>query len=615
MKLYPSDIVENQRRRAEIFSLSHKSLETAKTVKALCEKDILFFFNVFLWAEDPHAEKGVRHGIPKNRIRPIVTYPFQDDFILDLQKAIDSGEDLISDKSRDMLATYMVLGVYLHGWLYKGHKYMISSWKEDEIDGKEDTSTHFGKLRFFLNRLPLYLMPTGWNWKKNSSSMKLQNPENGGTLTGSAASANIGSGRREDSIFFDELSKWETGAQKSWISASDATKSKIGVWTPRGSGNFAAELMRGGEVKNKKHLLWNLHPEKTFTSEDHVLKVKAGEVFDKVRGYTVQLHTDQLKTQVGCYIDQYGRLRSEWYDSECRTRTAEDIAENLDCDYLATGRPIFDTLKCNTRLYESKPAPFVGDLMWKVRPIFNEGTGFVRNQAQLEVEFVENVNGLWHVWEKPEKGYRDGYIIGADTAEGLEQHDWDVAKVLKRWGDKPKYVARLRAHIKMHEYAEELAKIGIYYNRSFVNVERNNHGHGVLAHLIKWYDRLFHKAVFTKGFAEITDKIGHDTTGQSKPVVIGTLGKAISHEEFLDPDEVFWRETITFVDSDGRMEAQGKSKGEKCYDDEVMASGITWWTHLNMPLPAFVREEVKLDGWRKRQNMQRKQSSMVGFAV
>lgn len=623
--MYPTTVSENVKYRTNLLQETHavdekgnrteKAIETARIVREIAKRDILFFFNTFLWAEDPFADKGLRHGIPKMRTRPIVTYPFQDEFILGIDSDIELGVSSANDKSRDMLATYMVLGVFFHRWLFRGNKFMISSWKEDEIDGKEDTSTHFGKIRYWIRVLPWYMLPQGWDWKRNSSYMKLQNPENGGTITGSAAVAGLASGRREDAILFDELSKWLMYAKEAWTSATDATKTKIGLWTPRGSGNMAAELMRGQEIQVKRHLYWYLHPEKVFTSATHLQTVIDGKIFDKVKKYNVTLHQDQSKAPSGCYVDQHGKIRSQWYDEECLARSPEDIAENLDCDYLTTGRPIFDTLVCNQRLYESEAPKFIGDLIWKVSPKFSDVNGYCINQEQLVVEFVPNVNGVYYIWEKPEEGFDNGYIIGADTSEGLEQHDYDYAEVLKRFGEKPKKVCKIHAHLKMHEYAEELAKLAIFYQRAYINVERNNHGHGVLAHLVKFYNRLFHKAVFTKGYAEITDKIGHDTTGQSKPVIIGTLGKAISQGEFIDKDEIFWKETLTFVDDDGKMEAQGKSRGEKCFDDCIMGKAITWWTHLNMPLPAMVRKIQPLTGWRAQQAKSQNQKRLVGFTI
>ena len=592
--------------------MCRKDYKFAQVVKELCAKDVLFFVNVFLNAEDPFAEKGLRHGIGNVRIRPIITYPCQDEFILGLKEAIDKGEDVLADKSRDMLATYMVLAVFLHGWIFDGRKFMISSWKEDEIDGKEDTSTHFGKLRLFLKYLPYYLLPKGFNMKSHSSSMRLTNPENSGTIVGSAQSPNLASGRREDAVFLDEMPKWDKWQKEGWISASDATRCKIAVGTPKGAANFFYELMKGSEVKNKFHLMWWKHPEKMFTSDAHLEKVKAGKIYDKVGKYVVQIHSDQSGAPSGCYVDQNGKIHSEWYDEACRTRIPSDIAENLDCNYLATGNPIFDTEVCSRKKYEAKAPIAVGELNWKVRPIFNEWKTCV-NQDKLEVEFVRNSNGMVSIWEHPEDGWNDGYLVTADTAEGLEQGDYDATRVMRRFPKgndfRPFMVATFHGHLPMHEYAEELAKLAVYYKRAYIAVERNNTGHGVINELFYFYNKLYHKDVLTKGYPEKGDQIGWETNKHSKPVIIKNMSKYISGDEYTDLDERLWDETLTFVNNDGKMEAQGKSQGQKCFDDILMATAICLFVHGELPAPSRAIRQQKFDGWRSNWNNKETQMS------
>lgn len=622
MYSYPKEFGANVVDRSRLLSECEKDYAFAQKIRELARQDILFFFNMFLWAEDPNAEKGLRNGVPSFRIRPIITYPFQDEFILDIQGAIQSGESLIADKSRDQLATYMVLGVFLHGWLFRSHKYMISSWKEDEIDSKEDTSTHFGKLRFSIRRLPFFLMPTGWDWKKHSTYMSLQNPENGGTMTGSAASANLASGRREDAIFFDELSKWEAHASEAWRSASDATKCKVGVWTPKGSGNEAARLMRSDEVKRKHHLFWYLHPEKCYTSDSHLELVKAGAVYDKVNKRKVQLLEDQSKKIEGCYLDQFGKLRSQWYDHECETRDAEDIAENIDCNYLSTGNPVFDTEVCNLRKLQSKSPISVGNLHWKIRPMFDTFSNCT-NRDQLEVEFIPNINGIYKIWEEIDKGWDNGYSISADVAEGLEQGDYDSATALRRFprqnesllSFKPSVSMSLHAHLKTFEYAEELAKFAVYCGYAWIAPERTGLGLSVIDQLWKYYTKIFHKEVMTKGYPERTDKLGWDTNSQTKPVIVGNLSKLISENLFEDQDEYFWAECMTFINNNGKLEAQGKSQGQKCFDDRVMDRAIGLWVHRELPSARKKKDEEKLTGWRARKFEGFGKKKLVGWTV
>ena len=255
-----------------------------------------------------------------------------------------------------------------------------------------------------------------------------------------------------------------------------------------------------------------------------------------------------------------------------------------------------------------------GDLLWKIRPVFSE-SGECINEHQLEVELVKNINGLYRIWEMPKDGFDDGYVIAADTAEGLEQGDYDDARVLSRMEEKPKVVAVLHGHMKIHEYGEELAKLGVFYKHSYINIERNNHGHGVIIQLFRIYKRVWHKEVFGKGFSELSDKLGFTTGSNSKSIIIGELGKGISENSFTDPDREFWGETLTFVDDDGKMQAQGKHLGQRCFDDRVMAEAILLWTHQNMPLPTRTRVKEKLTGWRAGQMKHANENSLIGFTV
>lgn len=622
--MYPKTIKENLKYRVKIYEMTHETehvggklrytesaREAAGKIRFLAETDVLFYFNTFLWTYDPRT--------PEKHL-PFITWDFQDEYILAQNEAIELSElgndrqDTYTKKSRDMGVTWMVLGIFDWRWRFKsGEEFRVGSRKQEFVDTSGDMDSLFEKLRYFDDRMPWYLVPKGYDKRKHTPFMKKINPEKKNAIIGEATNKDFARGGRKKAVLYDEFQSWEM-ADEAWRSATDSTRCKIVLGTPQGSGNKYAELHRTDEVKKKFDLMWFKHPRKTGVSEKHLQKVMDGQVFDKSGGYVAFLHADQNAPK-GCYVDQHGKIHSQWYDRETQDRTVDDIKENLDADFLTTGRPVFDTLKCQQKLYESKPPEYKGELIWKVSPHFNPSTGYCDNQDQLVVEFVENMNGVISVWEKPEDYWQWGYLIGADTAEGLEQHDYDSADVIRRFGDKPKIVATLHGHLRMHEYAEELAKLGIYYGKCSIDVERNQHGHGVLAHLVKLYKWLSHKEIFTKGYAEVTDRLGFETTGQSKGVIIGTLGKAISQDEFICLDEGFWNETLTYVNDNGEMEAQGKSHGEKCFDDRVMSKAIAWHRHLNMPLPAQVRKIIPLKRWLLRQHIESNQKRIVWFTV
>ena len=592
---YPKTLEENLRFRVGLFLNGEKDRDTAGYIFEYVKRDILFFFNVFAWTYDTRTQI---------KDLPFITYGYQDKAILEIDRCIETGEDLFIDKSRDMGVTYLVLYVIFWRWLTKKkEQFKIGSRKEDYVDRLGDMDTLFEKLRYQIDRLPGWMLPIGFDRKKHSSFMRLLNPETSCAIIGEATNKDFARGGRPKAIFFDEFSAWEM-AEEAWKAASDATRCKIPVGTPKGSGNKFAELARTNTIKNKLHLLWYINPAKAFTSEVYRYKLESEG----------RLAEDQSIAPVGCYVGIDGKIRSEWYDQECEKRTKDDIAENLDCNYLTSGRPYFDTVKCELKRIQSKPAIELGNLHWRVRPMFDEN-GYCHNQDQLVVEFVPNINGNVKLWEYPKDGWEDGYLIPADVAEGLEQGDYDSSYCLKRFGDKLEVVAALHGHMKQFEYVEELVKFAVFYHRAWLSVERNGNGMGVITPLVKLYNKLYHKEVMTKGYPQITDKIGFDTNRMTKPIICSHLSKLISTDGFECNDEEFWKETLTFVNNDGRLEAQGKTQGQKCFDDRVMSMAIGTWCHDNLPAPSRKKNVRPYAGWRKSWNRENENSLLSGMAV
>jgi hypothetical protein len=608
-KLYPKSQEDNLRFRYQVIAKCQADPMYAAVIKEQFYRDILFAFNVFFWTYDPRS---------KMKDLPFITYTFQDEKILEVNRCIEEGEDIFGDKSRDMGLTYIILYTTFWRWLTKqSEEYRLGSRKEDFVDKAGDMDSHFEKLRYLLKRLPAFLLPKGFKENKHSTYARLINPEKSCSFIGEATNKDFGAGGRKNMILFDEFSRWEM-AEEAWRSASDATQCKIAISTPLGAANKFAELSRTSEVKNKFHLMWYLHPKKSHTSKKYFEKIKDELGNQDLADKYNSKFSDWERALVGegLFVDKTGKLRSEWYDKECLKRAKEDVAENLDCDYLSTGQPVFDIKVCQNNLLNCKSPVKTGNLIWKVRPIFNE-QGYCSNMSQLKAEFIENGNGIYKIWEMPEEGWDDGYVLTADCSEGLEQMDWDSSTMLKRFGDKEMVVAELHAHLKPHEYAEELAKFGYLYFEPWIAIEKQgNSGGATINQILSFYRKLYHKEVMKKGYPELTDTVGFDMANRSiKQSVIGELSKCISLNLFTDYDEEFWRETLTYVNNNGVMEAQGKHRGQKCFDDRVMSRAIAVWINGNLPLPSRKVTKVELVGWRKENYARRNNNSLIGFTI
>jgi hypothetical protein len=227
--------------------------------------------------------------------------------------------------------------------------------------------------------------------------------------------------------------------------------------------------------------------------------------------------------------------------------------------FVASGNPVFDTEKCFDN-YNLSSEGLKGDLLESGEFIKNS-KGFITLYKNIEVsEREENV-----------------YSAGVDVAEGLEQGDYSVCKVLDRRTDE--VILTWHGHIDPDLFAGELKKIqNLLKNKVFFEIEKNNHGLHVI---IKGYElglNIKYQEDYSKGYLSTSHQgLGFITTSKSKPIIINYLNEWIREDLFTDRDKQFWSECLTFVrDAQGRMAAQGKlaDASTKTYDDRVMASAL-----------------------------------------
>lgn len=278
----PKDLVENKLFRANILDKAETDVDLQKALKAKCKSNITFFFDTFLWTYDPRLE---------NKELPFILYKFQEDYIRSTLELINNQKDSLTEKSRDMGASWMILGIIYYLWLFRdGFNALIGSYIEDLVDSKE-MSSHFSRLDFFIKFTPKWLLPDGFS-DEYRTYMYLKNPENGAEITGAAPTERFSRQGRYTLIWADEFAFWQHG-RSAWNAMGDATKCRIVTSTVNGKGNKFADLALKSTIK-KFTLHWKQHP---------------------------------LKTQ-------------KWYEEECSRRTPEEVAQELDISYnkAVTGR-------------------------------------------------------------------------------------------------------------------------------------------------------------------------------------------------------------------------------------------------------------------------------------
>ena len=294
--------------------------------------DVLYFFNVLLWTYEVRPSRYKQLGFNTPHLPFITWEEFQDDAILAYVDAIIDGYDLLTEKSRDMGASWIVLGVFLWFWLFggSGNDFLIGSRKAEFVDQFGMMDALFPKLRYMIHRLPDWVLPIGFDPRQHDNHSRIQNPETGSTLKGESNNEYFGSGGRYRAVLMDEFAKWKGTDSAAWQSLSDATECRLPVSSANGKSNKFYQVRAGMDgIKVKKlRIHWKKHP----------LKGKA------------------------------------WYDAEKKRRTPADLAAEVDIDYSASvpNKAIesfnFD-IHCGHRVYHNTNQPIILCCDFNINPM------------------------------------------------------------------------------------------------------------------------------------------------------------------------------------------------------------------------------------------------------
>jgi phage terminase large subunit len=163
-------------------------------------------------------------------------------FYYELKRDQESG---LTEKCRDMGATWLICGLTLADWLFE--KEVAISWgsrKQDLVDKLGDSNSIFEKIRLMLKRLPEIWHPTGYNPREHATYMKLINPANGSTITGEAGD-NIGRGGRSGIYVKDESAHYER-PEKIQAALDDNTNVQLDISSVNGLGNVFHRRRKNG---------------------------------------------------------------------------------------------------------------------------------------------------------------------------------------------------------------------------------------------------------------------------------------------------------------------------------------------------------------------------------
>ena len=446
-----------------------------------CGKEPVYFFNKYCKIQ--HATRGTL---------PFNTYPFQDDCV----KQFNDNRFNVIVKSRQLGLSTLVAAYAV--WLaifYKDKNVLV-------IATKLAVAQNFiRKVKFAIRSLPPWLlMPEIISNNKQSLEFS-----NGSIIKAVPTSEDAGRSEALSLLIVDEAA-FVRNFDDLWMGLYPTLSTggrAIVLSTPNGVGGQYYDIYTQAENNdndfNAIKLPWDVHPE---------------------RG-------------------------DDWFDKETKNMTKRQIAQELLCDFQASG----ETFLAQRELEK---------LMMSIRnPVERWGPS----------------NNVW-VWKYYQQGNR--YVISADVSRG-DSSDFSTFHVIDT--NESEVVCEFKGKVPPDQFAIVLMEASKRYNKAVICPESNTYGYAVLMKLkeLKCQEIYFEKekdrisALYGDGSI---GKAGFSTQGPSRSKILTKMEEVIRNNQIKIHSSRFYEEMKTFVWKGSKPQAmRGK------HDDLVMSLAIGLWLY------------------------------------
>jgi hypothetical protein len=534
--IVPKDAAANLRWRADLLAAAEADQDLQQDLYTACSQSLLLFINAFCFTLrifEPGADGKVKQA--EHAHLPFVTWPIQDTHILRIEHGIDEGEPLLTDKSRDMGATWDHIATYVHRLIFRNDEsHLMISRKEDAVDVLDgtpknypfgslaDPGTLFGKIDYVLARLPEWMLP-----RLGRKKLHVVNLDTRTRIDGESSNASAGSSDRRTSIFLDEMAKMKEG-ESIKRSTKDVTACRLVCSTPDGPGTAYSKWRMSGQI-DVFVLAWWEHPEKGL-----------GRYSEK---------------------DELGRwrIRSPWYDHECDTRSPKEVAIEIDMDHVGSGDTFFEAvvIEQHKKLFARKPRRNA-KITWKAK-LTDEGLAEATRKSDFE-KIAISPSGPWKIWASMNgKGRPDQtktYTIGIDISKGQGASNSVMSVMCNE--TRHKIAEFADANTPPYELARLACAAAVWVggrNRLPTLCWENNGDPGFdfgrqLVHLYRYpsiyYDR---QAGTTR--EKVGKRYGWRSSPEKKATALGMLRRAYAHGKFINPCAAALDEALTYIQYEG----------------------------------------------------------------
>ena len=564
----PSDVYQNALFRRDLAESCRDPVigpELQADLRAACSDDPIFFINTFCWTyavKDSADEPDV----------PFILWDYQADAIHRIDLAI-GRHDVLIEKSRDMGATWLVLAVFLHRWLFRRRQsFLIGSRKEDLVDQLGNPGCLFWKIRYMISQLPGWLRPPGD--LIDDRSMHIENHVTGSVIDGESTNDNFARGDRRTAVFLDEFAAVQNGSQI--LSATrDVSNCRIFNSTPCGAVGAFYETRQKMMKSSPHHIIrldWTQHP------------AKRRGLYRAEKSGKMEFFDDHQAQQDYEFIRD-GKMRSLWYDEQClRAAHPQEIAQELDIDYASSGWQFFSEEALRPLIARTTVPLLRGELQFVDKG--NEPRWFAGgNNLNSSIIAAQPRLQLWIPLDAKSNPADGEYYVSADVALGNESSDSSSSVISVGDGRTKRKVAQFASNaIKPHELAYYAIALCKWFHGAQLVWETNGPGGGFTKVVRECNYRNVRCKTTENGFdVSATGQLGWHSNKDAKQLLLQDYGRALMESTFENPCKEAIEELREYVHApDGSIvhDKAKKSRDPKDananHGDMVIADALLW---------------------------------------
>lgn len=403
------------------------------------------------------------------------------------------------------------------------------------------TQTYWETYPFYSLYTEKYKSRNELAWQQSKSSMKVSTAKN----------VNTGRSKTLHMVHASEVAFWDKAAQTmgGLDQAFHFEPNTIGVLesTANGVGGYFHDQWFAAEANETEYtplfFPWFHHPQYTFSYINRTIQSipPTLDSLDEEERVLRKLRVDDDHLLWRRWaIRNLAQNDLAWFHQEYPS-TPEEA-------FVATGYnvyPLSDLRAC----YQPIEHPLVGRLL-------REGT---------KVTFVPDIAGPLRIFAQPSSDTDWGRYFVAGDPTRITTGDFAVAQVINR--RTYEQVATWRGRIDGVSFAEEIAKLGRYYNDALATCETTGAGYVTMGALVQMnYPNLYQHRFADREPTVIATQYGWDTNQQRKQWMIGFLLKLVIDHSLKLHDKTTFHEMQNYVTLPNGQYGPNSSSG---YDDTV----------------------------------------------